>query len=81
MLSRNVRIERKANALRRLDPERKVELEDAFTIHVADAMRASSTRECQVELDKALETFEEALDGALYKILAKHLAEEDWSTA
>jgi hypothetical protein len=33
MLSRYERIERKANVLKRLDPEREVELEDAFTNH------------------------------------------------
>ena len=81
MLLRNERIERKVKALKRLDPEREVELEDAFTIHLADAIRASSPVECQQEIDKAAEAFEEALDGALYEILDKHFANEDSSTA
>jgi hypothetical protein len=81
MLSRNERIERKAIALKRLDPEREVELEDAFTYHLADAICASSPIECQQEIDKATEAFEEALDGALYKILAKRFTEEDSSLA
>lgn len=81
MLSRNERIERKAIALKRLDPEREVELEDAFTYHLADAIRASSPIECQQEIDKATEAFEEALDGALYKILAKRFTVEDSSLA
>ena len=81
MLSRNERIERKAKALKRLDPEREVELEDAFTIHLADAIRASSPIECQQEIDKATEAFEDALNGALYELLDKHLANEDSSLA
>jgi hypothetical protein len=79
MLSRNERIERKVKALKRLDPERQVELEDAFTNHLADAIRASSPRECQLELDKTIEAFEDALDGALYEVLSKHFANEDSS--
>jgi hypothetical protein len=65
MLSRNVRIEHKAKALTRLDPEREVELEDALTNYLADAIRASSPRERQQELDNAIEAFEDALNGSL----------------
>ena len=81
MLSRHERIERKAKALKRLDPEREVELEDAFTNHLADAIRASSPRECQLEIDKAIEAYEEALNRALYELLDKHIADEDSSLA
>ena len=81
MLSRYERIERKAKALKRLDPEREVELEDAFTNHLADAIRASSLREYQQEIDKAIEVYEDALNGALYELLDKHLANEDSSLA
>jgi hypothetical protein len=81
MLSRHESIERKAKALKRLDPERKVELEDAFTNHVADAIRASSPQECQLEIDKAIEVYEDALNRALYELLDKHIANEDSSLA
>ena len=75
-LERNERIERKAKALTRLDPECEVELEDAFTHHLADAIRASSPRERQQELDNAIEAFEDALNGALYVLLDKLFAAE-----
>jgi hypothetical protein len=83
MLPRNERIERKAKVLKRLDPKRKVELDDTFTHHVANAIRASSPREFQLEIDDALEALEDALDGALYELLDKqHFAtEEDSSLA
>jgi hypothetical protein len=81
MLSRYERIERKAKALKRLDPERKVELEDAFTNHVADAIRAGSPQECQQEIDKAIEVYEDALNRALYELLDKHIANEDSNLA
>jgi hypothetical protein len=81
MLSRHERIERKAKALKRLDPERELELEDAFTNHVADAIRASSSRECQLEIDKAIEAYEDALNRTLYELLDKHFADEDSSLA
>jgi hypothetical protein len=71
MLSRNERIERKAKALKRLDPEGQVKLEDTFTNHLADAILASSPIERQQELDKAIEAFEDTLDGALYVTLKK----------
>jgi hypothetical protein len=81
MPSRHERIERKAKALKRLDPEREVELEDAFTNHLANAIRASSPIECQLEIDNAIEDYEDALNGALYELLDKHMADEDSSLA
>jgi hypothetical protein len=81
MLLRHERIERKANALKRLDPEREVELEVAFTNLVADAIRTSSPRERQLEIDKAIEVYEDALNRALYELLDKHFANEDSSLA
>jgi hypothetical protein len=81
MPSRHERIERKANALKRLDPEREVELEDAFTNHLADTVRARSLRECRQEIDKAIEVYEDALNRALYETLEKHLADGDSSFA
>ena len=81
MLSRHERIERKAKALKRLDPEREVELEDAFTNHLADAIRASNPTERQQEIDNAIEAYEDTLDDALYKLLEKHFANEDSSAA
>ena len=81
MLLRHERIERKAKALKRLDPEREVELEVAFTNLVADAIRTSSPRERQLEIDKAIEVYEDALNRALYELLDKHFANEDSSLA
>jgi hypothetical protein len=81
MLLRHERIERKANALKRLDPEREVELEVAFTNLVADAIRTSSPRERQLEIDKAIEVYEDALNRAPYELLDKHFANEDSSLA
>jgi hypothetical protein len=81
MLSPNGRIERKAKALKRLDPERQVELDDAFTNHLADAIRASSLRERHLEIDNAIEAYEDALNRTLYELLDKHFAEEDSSMA
>ena len=81
MLSRNERIDRKTQLLEQLDPERETELEGTFTNHVADALRASSPRELQQEIDKATEDYEHALDGVLYEILDKHFAAEDSSVA
>ena len=82
MPSRNERIQRKARALEQLDPKQEVELEGTFTNHVADAIRAdairaSSPRELQQEIDNATEAYEDALDEALYEILDKHFAAED----
>jgi hypothetical protein len=81
MLLRHERIERKANALKRLDPEREVELEVAFTNLVADAIRTSSPRERQLEIDKAIEVYEDARNRAPYDLLDKHFANEDSSLA
>jgi hypothetical protein len=75
-LDRNERIDRKAQWLERFAPESAVELEGAFTNHVAGAIRASSPRERQQEIDKATEAYEDALDGVLYEILDEHLADE-----
>jgi hypothetical protein len=81
MPSRNERIELKARALEQLDPKQEVELEGTFTNHVADAIRASSPRELQQEIDNATEAYEDALDGVLHEILDKKFAAEDSSVA
>jgi hypothetical protein len=82
MLSRHQRIERKAKMLKRLDPERKFKLEDAFTNHLADAIRASSQREYQLEIDNAMEVYEDALNRTFYELLDKqHFANEDSGVA
>ena len=80
-LDRNERIDRKTQLLEQLDPEREVELAGTFTNHVADAIRASSPRERQLEIDKAIEVYEDALNRALYELLDKHFANEDSSLA
>ena len=61
--------------------QREVELEDAFTNHLADAIRATSPQEYQQEIDKAIEVYEDALNRALYELLDKHFTEEDSSVA
>jgi hypothetical protein len=76
-LDRNERIARKTQRLEQLDPEREFELEGTFTNHVANAIRASSPRELQQEIDNATEAYEDALDDALYEILDKRFAAED----
>jgi hypothetical protein len=81
MLLRHERIERKANALKRLDPEREVELEVACTNLVADAIRTSSPRERDQQIAEATKAYEDALDEALYELLDKHFTEEDSSVA
>ena len=80
-LERNERIDRKTQWLERHDPERAVDLEGTFTNHVANAVRASSPRERQQDIDNATEAYEDALDGVLYEILDKHFAEENSSVA
>ena len=80
-LSCNERIERKSQLLEQLDPEREVKLQGTFTNHLADAIRASSPRERQQEIDKSTAAYEEALDIALYEILDKHFANEDSGVA
>jgi hypothetical protein len=76
-LERNERIDRKSRLLEQLDPKRKGELEGTFTNHVADAIHASGPTEHQQAVDKGTEAYEDALDGALYELLNKRLAEED----
>jgi hypothetical protein len=80
-LERNERIERKSQLLERLDPEREVELEDAFTGRVADAIRASGPTGLQREIDEATKAYEAALAGALYELLDERFAEEDSGAA
>ena len=80
-LERNERIECKAQLLERLDPQREVELEGAFTNHLANAIRTDDPQERLQEIDKATEAYEDALDDALYEILDKHLEDEDSSVA
>jgi hypothetical protein len=75
------RIERKDQFLAQLDPEHEVELDGAFIVHLAAAIRASSPSERQQALDKAIETYENALGGVLYENLDRHLADEDSSLA
>ena len=54
----NARLERKYHRfLEQLDAEHEVELDGAFTNHLAAAIRASSTSESQQALDKAIEAF------------------------
>ena len=65
----NERIEGKAQLLEELDPKHEVQLESTFTNHVANAIRASSPRERQQELDKATEAYENAVDNVLYMLL------------
>ena len=77
MLSRNERIDGKARLLKRLDPEREVQLDDAFTNYVEGILRATRTRECRLEIDKAIEVYEDALNRALYESLEKHIANRD----
>ena len=64
---RNEKLERKDRLLAQLDPEHEVELEGTFINHLAAAIRASSTSECQQALDKATEAYENALDDVLYE--------------
>jgi hypothetical protein len=73
MPSRNERIERKTQLLKRLDPKREVQLEGTFTNHVADAILASSPTERQQAIDKVAEAYEDALDAVLNNILESTL--------
>jgi hypothetical protein len=62
----NERLERKYHQfLERVDAEHEVELDGAFTNHLAAAIQASSASERQQALDNAIEACESALDGAL----------------
>ena len=66
MLLANERLERKYHQFveqRGAEPE--VELDGAFTSHLAAAIRASSASERQQALDNAIEACERALDEAL----------------
>ena len=81
MVSRNERIDCKALLLKRLDPEREVQLDDAFTNHVEGILRATRPQECRLEIDKAIEVYEDALNRALYERLEKHIAHRDSSLA
>ena len=66
MLCANERLERKYRQFLELrDSEHEVELDGAFTNHLAAAIRASSASERQQALDNAIEACENALDGAL----------------
>jgi hypothetical protein len=77
MLSRNERIDCKVQALKRFDPEREVQLDDAFTNHAEGILRSTRTRKCQQEMDNAIEMYEDALTRALYELLEKHIADGD----
>jgi hypothetical protein len=71
MLWRIERIERKAKSLKRLDPKCEVELEDAFTNYLVNAVHASSPEERRQEIDNAIEVYEDAVNRALYALLEK----------
>jgi hypothetical protein len=64
-LDSNERIDRKTQLLEQLDPAREIELDRTFTNHLADAIQANSPSERQQALDKAIEAYEDALDGVL----------------
>ena len=81
MLSRNERIERKAQALQELDPKHEVGLEGTFTNHLADVIGADDPKERHQKIAEATEAYEAALDNALYEILDNYFAEEDSSVA
>jgi hypothetical protein len=81
MVSRNERIDCKARLLKRLDPKREIQLDDAFTNHVEDILRGTRTRECRLEIDNAIEVYEAALNRALYEFLEKHMATGNSSLA
>jgi hypothetical protein len=59
------RIERKSRLFAQLDPKHEVELEGSFMDYLAAAIRASSPKERQQALDKAIEAYENALDDVL----------------
>ena len=64
----NERLERKYHRfLEQIDAEHEVELDGAFTNHLAAAIQASSASERQQALDKAIEACENALDDALHE--------------
>src|SRR5215211_6309084 len=53
---RNEKLERKDRLLAQLDPEHEVELEGTFINHLAAAIRASSTSECQIKRQRPMRT-------------------------
>jgi hypothetical protein len=65
MLFDNERLDRKTQLLEQLDPAGEIELDGTFTNHLAAAIRANSPSERQQALDKAIEAYEDALDGVL----------------
>jgi hypothetical protein len=77
----NERIEGKYQFLEQLDPEDAAKLDDTFMKYLVAAIRASSSSERQQALDKAIEAYENALDGRIYEKLDRHLADEDSSVA
>jgi hypothetical protein len=81
MPSANGRIERKHRLLEQLDPEHAADLDGTFVNHLTAAIQASSASERQQALDNAIEACENALDGAIYEMLDKRIAEEDSSVA
>ena len=64
----NERTERKYHFLEQLDPEDAAKLDGTFMNHLVTAIRASSLSERHQALDKAIEAYENARDGVLYKI-------------
>ena len=58
-------MKRKYRLWEQLDPEHKVELAGTFTSHLAAAVRASSPSKRQQALEKAIESYEKALDEVL----------------
>jgi hypothetical protein len=77
MPSRQERIELKQRLLDQRDPEYATKLAGAFTSHLAAAIQATSESERRRALEKALEAYEDALDGALYEVLDERFAAED----
>jgi hypothetical protein len=65
----NERIEGKYQLLEEIDPTHELRLENTFTNHLGNAIRASSPTERWQELDKAIEAYENALDNVLHKVL------------
>ena len=64
----NERIERNYQFLEQFDSEDAAKLDGTFMNHLVAAIRASSPSERQQALDNALEAYENARDGVLYKI-------------
>jgi hypothetical protein len=64
----NERVERKTQLLEQFDPEDAAKLDGTFIDHLVTAIRASSPSERRQALDKAIEAYENALDGRIYEI-------------